>query len=401
MNWKSLTVALVISAAFGHGDSDAQSTQYSYDALGRLTSVTYPNSSTTTYAYDAANNRTQATSTVPTISASLSASPTTINQGASTTLTWSTSNATSASINNGVGSVTPVAGGSVSVSPSTTTTYTLTATGPGGSATAPATVTVNDYSVTPWSWPNKSIDTAATYESTTSPTQTLTGFNQPVTLRVATPSVSGNMSAAGLYAYKNGVSAGVYEFMGNPSGYVDVSVQPNDTLMVFTDAQTWIGRATTSATITVRNLSDSNALLTSYNLSMALGPDYSVTPWSWPTRSISTSANYGSVGTPTQTLAGFNQAVTLRVQASNITGNVSAAGIHVVKNGVIQSAYNFIAQPSDYLDVAFQVGDTIHIHLDASSWIGPATGSATVSVRNQSDSNALLTSFTFNMAVSQ
>ena len=49
-------------------------------------------------------------------------------------LTWSTSRATSASIEPGVGSVTPVAVGSVTVYPEITTTYTLTASGPGGSA---------------------------------------------------------------------------------------------------------------------------------------------------------------------------------------------------------------------------------------------------------------------------
>ena len=56
------------------------------------------------------------------------------------TLTWSTTNATSAEIDEGVGSVTPVADGSTTVYPDTTTTYTLTATGPGGSASDTATV---------------------------------------------------------------------------------------------------------------------------------------------------------------------------------------------------------------------------------------------------------------------
>ncbi|MCC6787273.1 MAG: hypothetical protein IT547_05495 [Hyphomonadaceae bacterium] len=58
-------------------------------------------------------------------------------------MSWTSTNATSASIDNGVGSVTPVAGGSVSVSPTTTTTYTLTLMGPGGQITKQATVTVS------------------------------------------------------------------------------------------------------------------------------------------------------------------------------------------------------------------------------------------------------------------
>ena len=73
--------------------------------------------------------------------ASLTASPTTIDKGQSATLSWQTSNATDVSIDSGIGSVQP--NGSQSVSPSDTTTYTLTAKGAGGSLTATATVTVN------------------------------------------------------------------------------------------------------------------------------------------------------------------------------------------------------------------------------------------------------------------
>src|ERR1044071_693911 len=77
------------------------------------------------------------------ITATLTASPATINAGQSATLTWTLTNATSAMIDNGVGSVDP-AGGSVTVTPTQTTTYTLTATGAAGQqGTAQSTVTVN------------------------------------------------------------------------------------------------------------------------------------------------------------------------------------------------------------------------------------------------------------------
>ena len=83
----------------------------------------------------------QVTITVyPPPTASLSASPATVNLGSASTLSWSTANATSISINNGVGSV--ATSGSVNVTPAATTTYTLTATGPGGTATSQATVTI-------------------------------------------------------------------------------------------------------------------------------------------------------------------------------------------------------------------------------------------------------------------
>ena len=69
------------------------------------------------------------------------ANPSSIATGASTTLSWSTSNATSVSISPTVGAVT--ANGSTTVSPATTTSYTLSATGTDGkTVTAVATVTV-------------------------------------------------------------------------------------------------------------------------------------------------------------------------------------------------------------------------------------------------------------------
>src|SRR5438105_13005794 len=73
--------------------------------------------------------------------ASLTASPDTINKGQSTTRTGQTTNATDTSIDQGVGTV--QASGSQQVSPAESTTYTLTAKGEGGSQTATARVTVN------------------------------------------------------------------------------------------------------------------------------------------------------------------------------------------------------------------------------------------------------------------
>ncbi len=74
----------------------------------------------------------------PTIS--FSATPSTIGSGQSSSLVWNTTNATTVTIDHGVGSQ-PLSG-STSVSPTLTTTYTLTAIGPGGTLTSTATVTV-------------------------------------------------------------------------------------------------------------------------------------------------------------------------------------------------------------------------------------------------------------------
>jgi hypothetical protein len=76
----------------------------------------------------------------PTIS--FSATPDDIATGQNSTLVWDTTDATSVTIDNGIGSE-PVSG-SVTVQPTLTTTYTLTATGPGGTSTSQATVTVTN-----------------------------------------------------------------------------------------------------------------------------------------------------------------------------------------------------------------------------------------------------------------
>ncbi|HEV2288132.1 MAG TPA: peptidoglycan-associated lipoprotein Pal [Candidatus Acidoferrales bacterium] len=71
----------------------------------------------------------------------LTASATAIQNGQSTTLSWTSTNATSLDLEPGVGQVAPQ--GSTNVSPTATATYTITATGPGGSATANVQITVS------------------------------------------------------------------------------------------------------------------------------------------------------------------------------------------------------------------------------------------------------------------
>jgi hypothetical protein len=86
--------------------------------------------------------------TFPAPTCSLGASPSSINSGQGATLSWSSQNATSGSIS-GVGTISPVASGSVSVSPTQTTTYTGTFSGSGGSTTCQTTVTVTSSSPAP------------------------------------------------------------------------------------------------------------------------------------------------------------------------------------------------------------------------------------------------------------
>ena len=76
----------------------------------------------------------------PLPTASLSVAPTTITQGQTATLSWSTANATTVTIDQGIGVVGP--SGTRTVNPLVTTTYNITATNSAGSVTTAATLTV-------------------------------------------------------------------------------------------------------------------------------------------------------------------------------------------------------------------------------------------------------------------
>lgn len=101
----------------------------------------YPTVSTTyTGAFVGPAGTYYCTATVTVTSCTMSVSPTSITDGASATLTWTSANASSASINQGIGSV--AVSGSRTVTPSVTTTYTGTFTGSPGSTQCSATLTV-------------------------------------------------------------------------------------------------------------------------------------------------------------------------------------------------------------------------------------------------------------------
>jgi len=113
------------------------------------TSKSVSPTNTTTYTLTATNADGTKTSTctvtielvLPTIN-SFALSPTTITRGGTSTLTWNVSGATSATIDQGIGTVSATSG-TQTVNPTATTTYTLTATNSDGNKTATCTLNVD------------------------------------------------------------------------------------------------------------------------------------------------------------------------------------------------------------------------------------------------------------------
>ena len=89
--------------------------------------------------YRRASAKVTVTPALPTVT--FTAAPDSIILGQSSTLSWTAGNASTVSINQGIGTVT--LNGTRAITPSATTTYIITVTGSGGTVTAAATVTVN------------------------------------------------------------------------------------------------------------------------------------------------------------------------------------------------------------------------------------------------------------------
>jgi carbohydrate binding protein with CBM4/9 domain len=181
-------------------------------------------SATTTYTLTASGSggtvTRQATVTVlPLPMITFNASPSSITTGQSSTLTWSTANATSVTIDHGMG--TQPTSGSLAVTPSVTTTYTLTATGAGGTAITARTITV-------------------------------TAPNAPQVLFSATPATLGDGDAATLsWAISNATAASIDNGIGAIPLSGSTLVRPHSTTTYTLTASGSGGTRSAFATVTV------------------------------------------------------------------------------------------------------------------------------------------------------
>ncbi|TAJ14789.1 hypothetical protein EPO56_01715 [Patescibacteria group bacterium] len=159
-------------------------------------------------------------------SCTLTATPSTISPGGSSTLAWTTTNASTISINQGVGTVS-VANGAIIVAPSVTKTYTLTATGAGGTVTCEKTITVTTSSV-----PVCSLDLSKSSISWT----TTNATSITITPTTASPAIPTPLALSGSYNFSPHLGVGTHTYSltaTGPGGSVlcgsTVTVTPNPT----------------------------------------------------------------------------------------------------------------------------------------------------------------------------
>ena len=162
--WRFTSYQPAYEIPFGEGNSGYYYFSAAWTASDQGTmqpdrsgSVTVSPATTTQYCYSCtnANGTTNQCTTVnvtqptPPADATLTANPTSITTGGSSTLTWTSTDATSCSSAN-IPAFSGATSGTKVVSPTTTTTYSITCTGPGGtSALQTATVTVTNPPLTP------------------------------------------------------------------------------------------------------------------------------------------------------------------------------------------------------------------------------------------------------------
>lgn len=187
-------------------------------------SITISPTTTTTYTITASNPGGSATASVtitviyPQPTVSISANPDTVQIGGSSTITWSSTNAVSCTIEPGIGAVDT--NGSITVSPTATTAYTIMATGPGGTATDNITVTV------------------------TYPTPIVTISADPETINIGNSSV---LTWSASYAVYVSIDQGI----GNVDPNGSITVSPTQTTTYTITASNPMESVTESVTITV------------------------------------------------------------------------------------------------------------------------------------------------------
>jgi len=266
-------------------------------------------------------------------------SPTTlISPGDPVTLSWNTllgsfAGATSGSINQGIGAISPIGNGSITLNPgpTTETTYTLTVQGPTGSLSSSVTVEMDLPDSDPDLFTFDSVQNAALSTTYTSNTSTISGIETSVTVQAsngAQTSVNGGTFSTANKTISNGqtlrvrmVSSGQY------------NTAKTTTVQVGSASATWTITTQTEPaqipnTFDFNDVSDAglNTTITSNQVTIT-GITQSVAVSS-PTNGFQSSVNGGTFSTAAKTITN-GQTLRLRYTTTGNTGETASTIITV------------------------------------------------------------------------
>src|SRR3989338_2915587 len=192
-------------------------------------------------------------------SCTLTASPASITSGQSSTLSWTSTNATTGTINQGVGAMTPIAAGSKSVSPTSSTLYTATVTGAGVGASATCEASVDVTTGCDTTKPTVSL-TAPAASSTVSGTVTISAnASDP-----SSPSGQATSGMAGVQFKLDGANIGAEDTTAPYSLAWNTTTATNGTHNIRAVARDAAGNTRWSAvrSVTVSNTTTSSDIIT-------------------------------------------------------------------------------------------------------------------------------------------
>jgi len=239
----------------------------------------------------------------------LTAQPMSISSGSSTTLSWTTTNATSVNIP-GVGTFR--AKGSVKVTPSATTTYTATASGPGGTAKASINISV----------------------SSQHPAPTINLTAQPST-------VSSGGSAVLSWTTTNATSVTIAN-SGTFGATGSAMVKPTVTTTYSASASGPGGTASASATITVSSTAPAPTIKLSAQPSTVTAGETATLSWATTNATSMVIAGVGTFGANGSTNVSPTATTTYTATATGAGGTASSSATVTVQAGVVQFGHVFL-----------------------------------------------------------
>lgn len=228
----------------------------------------------------------------------------------------------------------------------------------------------------------------------------ITGINQPISLKFTRDSLTGNLYGRALMVGVAGVGAGA----GGPWTYYRVGalstglqiddVQNGRWFSVFGELQTDSGVRTGAWQNYITNLT-TNTQIASFRIEGTVDaddnfniPDWTIDALNLTDLPINTVENYGATGHG-RYITGITQPVRIGVSVSNKSGNISAGGCYIFKNGVMQGTGMLWTAGNDSREATFINGDVFEIYIDAQTFSGAKTGQFYTTVTNLSTGDPL------------